>query len=111
MISFLSSCTDGIPRKAKTLAERLEYVFPGLGTPKNLGELQNICKTVLDIDEQGLDRLQRLYLEFLQHNRRAGLDTISLALRIPKTIILRDIEPGLLYRDLIEINSNGRMIK
>jgi Holliday junction resolvasome RuvABC ATP-dependent DNA helicase subunit len=110
MINYLATCTDGVPRRAKILTDRLRYIFNVTGIPRNLQELQQICSSILNIDDRGLDRLQRLYLDYITRTRRAGIDSISLALRIPKTVILRDIEPGLLYRGLIEISSKGRTL-
>jgi Holliday junction resolvasome RuvABC ATP-dependent DNA helicase subunit len=110
-LRYLATCTDGIPRKVKILTDRLRYIFTNLGKPNNLQELESLCNQILSLDERGLDRLQREYLDYLNSCGKSSIDRISYALRIPKSIILRDIEPGLLYRNLIDISSKGRSIR
>lgn len=111
MLRYLATCTDGTPRKGKILTDRLRYIFSNIGKPRNLAELVDLCNQILSLDSDGLDRLQRSYLGYLSERGRASIDSISYALRIPKSIILRDIEPGLLYRNMIEITSRGRNIR
>lgn len=111
MLNYLGLCTDGVPRKAKILSDRLNYIFLNKNIPRSLRELQSLCQDILGISSNGLDRLQNMYMDYLRIVDRAGIDSISASLRIPKTIILRDIEPGLIYRNLIEITSRGRTIK
>jgi len=111
MLNYLGVCTDGVPRKAKILSDRLNYIFKNRSVPRSLRELQNLCQEILGISSNGLDRLQNMYIDYLRVVDKAGIDSISASLRIPKTIILRDIEPGLIYHNMIEITSRGRMIK
>ena len=111
MLDYLALCTDGVPRRAKILSDRLNYIFINRGVPINLNQLQNLCQDILGINSSGLDRLQEMYLDYLRMVGKSGIDSISASLRIPKTVILRDIEPGLIYRNLIDITSRGRMIK
>jgi Holliday junction resolvasome RuvABC ATP-dependent DNA helicase subunit len=50
------------------------------------------------------------YLNFLRENGRAGLTTLVNVLQIPRQVIINEIEPFLLRKNLIQITSRGRVI-
>lgn len=95
----------GVPRVTKTLCQRIEYIY------RNGGEtdINKIIEDVMDINESGLNKLDRIYLEFLRRaGGRASLELISYGTGIDRTTIMRDIEPGLIFSEKIKITSKGR---
>jgi Holliday junction resolvasome RuvABC ATP-dependent DNA helicase subunit len=105
------SLTCTFPREIKVLCDRLTYIFERLLVPKNEEELNNILQTVIGINDAGLNRLERNYLEYLESvGGQASLNVLSYGLGIDKTSLLRDIEPSLIYKKLIKITSRGRSL-
>ena len=67
----------------------------------------------LDVDEFGLDSLDRKYLKTIvekYHGGPVGLETISAVLSEQKDMIEEVIEPYLLQKGLIERSKRGRLI-
>ncbi len=95
------------PRVARNITERLIIIFKRSGIPTTTEEVRNILRNVLQI-EDGLNPLHRRYLEYLSKVKRASLDSISFATRIDKKTILKEVEPVLIDKNLIFINSKGR---
>ena len=96
-----------VPRIIVKLCQRLIYIFNYYGIPDNDDLFRYIFEDVINIHD-GLDNEQRRYIEFIRKVNTASLDLISASINIDKDTIKRDIEPGLIYRNLISITSRGR---
>jgi len=96
------------PRVLVKLCQRLSILFSNYGVPTNEHDFTNIFEGILNI-RNGLDSEQARYMQFLSSVPSASLDLISNAIRIDKATIMRDIEPGLIYKRLITISSRGRI--
>jgi Holliday junction resolvasome RuvABC ATP-dependent DNA helicase subunit len=101
---------DSNPRKIVNLCIRLQTVFMKYRFPDSKEGLISILADILNIKD-GLDIQQQTYLETLKTFSHVSLDTLASVLGYNKETIKYEIEPGLLYRGLIEINSKGRSIK
>ena len=110
--NFLDILVQGVkrnPRIAKLTAIRISAILSKLGVPENEKEFRKILEEYLTIDSDGLDILDRKYLEYLRKvGGRSSLQNISFGTRIDSPTILRDIEPNLLLRSIIKITSKGR---
>jgi Holliday junction resolvasome RuvABC ATP-dependent DNA helicase subunit len=100
---------NGVPRIAKNISQRLLMIIMNKGIPDET-ELLRIINEVFQLQD-GLDYRHRTYINFLQHAKVASLDLISYATKLDKATILREIEPVLIYKDLISISSRGRKWK
>jgi Holliday junction resolvasome RuvABC ATP-dependent DNA helicase subunit len=96
------------PGVTKTVCQRLSYVFARDGIPDE-ERLENILNEVLGIKNK-LTELDMRYLAALKILGQASLDRISIYSRIPKTVVLRDIEPYLLEQGIISVGSRGRKL-
>jgi Holliday junction resolvasome RuvABC ATP-dependent DNA helicase subunit len=105
----IAELSRGNPRYAVKLCERLGYVFRNLYKPSSLAEVNTILLTILNINEDGLNELDRAYLDYLNRaGGRASLASIIGGTGLDRSTIMRDIEPGLLYMRRIKITSRGR---
>lgn len=102
--------TRNNPRVAKIICERLQYIFNNYLVPKSVEELETILNNILYIREDGLNRQDDLYLDFLRRTGICSLETLSRGTGLDKETIQREIEPFLLYSGLIKITSRGRII-
>ena len=101
----------GNPRVAKRICERLEYVFRSYIIPEDLETLREILEEVLYIKEKGLNRLDEIYLEYLEEvGGRASLLSLISGTKIDRITILTEIEPLLINQNLIEVTSRGRIL-
>jgi Holliday junction resolvasome RuvABC ATP-dependent DNA helicase subunit len=98
---------NGNPRIAKQIISRLYNLFSTYGTPRDYHDITYLIENILQIQD-GLNLEHRRYLDFLKSAKTASLDLISLSTRIDKSTIRRDIEPVLIYKNLIKITSKGR---
>jgi Holliday junction resolvasome RuvABC ATP-dependent DNA helicase subunit len=104
----LATYARGNPRVAKVLAMRLSLYFHKEGTPQDVEKLRQVLEDVFQISEGGFTNFDRQYLSFLAKVGKAGLDTISRVLMIPKGTLEREVEPFLIRKGLIRITSRGR---
>jgi len=97
------------PRIAKQLCQRLDYVFSNYGVPSNIEMLDYLVEEVLGVSKDGLNSMDRRYLDFLRTSGgRASITLISNMLRIDRDTLLRDVEPHLIHLGYIKITSRGR---
>lgn len=109
MIEIIAKRVKGNPRIAKIICARLEYVFSSVGVPDNIDELIYILENILQIDENGITELDRIYLNYLKScGGLAGVNTLINGTHIDKETIMEEIEPNLLNLGLIQITSRGR---
>jgi Holliday junction resolvasome RuvABC ATP-dependent DNA helicase subunit len=107
-IEIIASRCKNIPRLAKIICTRLSYVFNNLGVSKNVEELESYLSNILSIQKNGLNELDRRYLEYLSIVKRSSLQNIIINTRIDKETIMTEIEPYLIFLNLIKITSKGR---
>ena len=104
----IATYARGNPRVAKVLAKRLSLYFRQEGTPRDVEELRQVLEDTFQISQGGFTNFDKQYLDFLAKNGKAGLDTISRVLMIPKGTLEREVEPFLIRKGLIRITSRGR---
>lgn len=101
----------GIPRRVKLISERVSLFLNQQNLTKASNE--NIVRAIeefLNIRD-GLTEFDIRYLEFLENaGGLASLNLIVNSVRIPKEVIVKEIEPYLVNRGLIEIGSKGRRL-
>lgn len=108
---ILLTVTSKIPRQMKMLCTRLKYIFSTYGVPATSEEFLQLLSDILDLDPRGYNTMQRRYLEYLASiGGQASINTIANGLRIPKSTLLREVEPRLLYDKKLMINSKGRIL-
>ena len=75
-------------------------------------DLQVVDKVfeILCVDNNGLTKRDRIYLDYLAETGQCGLDTLEAYLNIPKRDIKDKLEPWLLRQNLILRQSSGRTI-
>lgn len=105
-IELIYKNCNGIPRTAKSISQRLTMIIKNRGIP-TYQELEEIIENVFQLKD-GLDYRHRIYLDFLQKAKIASLDLISYATKLDKATIRREIEPVLIYKNMIQISSRGR---
>lgn len=106
LIERIASFSDN-PRRIKKLCDRFQYIFRNVFVPKSNDDLTKLLEKI-NIDEDGFNSLEKRYLNYLEKMGRASLSTISVATGIHRDMILTEIEPHLLYKNLIKISSRGR---
>ena len=103
----------GTPRVAGRLLRRVRDI---LSVSKNNiidHKFAENALSQLDVDESGLDAIDRKYLKIIiekYHGGPVGLDTLSATLSEQKDMIEEVIEPYLLQRGLIQRSSRGRFV-
>lgn len=96
---------------------------PRIALNRNLQQCWNVCTSqsrniitindvyqafeLLQVDELGLDELERRYLRILQQNGPTALNVISSKLALPSQTIKNVLEPYLLQEGLIEKNKSS----
>lgn len=65
---------------------------------------------LLGIDGDGATEQDKEYLEYLRHNKTAGLDTLAGYLQVDKQELTKNIEPFLLQKGWLKIQSRGRSL-
>lgn len=110
-VKELVKCSGTNPRLAKSMLSAI-YNYELAGNPK-IKTTKQLTETLSNIYgiQDGLNVLQRRYLEFLRGAESASLDLISYVLRVDKMTVRRDIEPILIERNLIGIGARGRYIR
>lgn len=99
----------GMPRKLKQISKRLSFYFIQTYIPKSFSLFKKRVDDFLNI-KNGLTLLDTQYVEFLKNkgNKRASLLLIVNGTKIPKSLILEEIEPYLISKNILEITSKGR---
>lgn len=111
IVEVLLKVTSKVPRQMKMICTRLQYVFRTYGVPNNSETFLELLSNILDIDARGYNPMQRRYLEYLNTiGGSASITTISNGLRIPRSTLLREVEPRLLYDKKLFISSKGRTL-
>lgn len=108
MITEIASRCKLVPRNAKVLCERLTYTFSNRGIPKSIEEMKDILENILQIKSGGLTNLDLRYINYMERVGRSSLQNICNSIGADKETVMTEIEPFLLYKNLIRITSRGR---
>jgi holliday junction DNA helicase RuvB len=103
----------GTPRIATRLLRRVRD-FAAVDGAKSIDrEAADRALRRLEVDEMGLDALDRRYMKLIAENfggGPVGIETISAALSEPRDAIEEIVEPFLLQQGLIQRTPRGRML-
>ena len=108
MLQLVCESANKNPRKINNLCYRLNAISNKIPL-NNLEELNYVIEKIIGIVD-GLDPMCLRYLEILERLSTSSLENISRICGISKTTIQQEIEPILLYKNLISITSKGRSI-
>jgi Holliday junction DNA helicase RuvB len=103
----------GTPRIAGRLLRRVRDFASVSGEPEVTRASADRALTLLDVDELGLDAMDRRYLSAIATNYAGGpvgVETMAAALSEPRDAIEEIIEPYLLQQGFIQRTPRGRML-
>lgn len=103
----------GTPRIAGRLLRRVRDFAEVAAVPVVDAGIADAALTRLEVDEKGLDQLDRRYLDQIAHNfggGPVGIETIAAALSEPRDAIEDIIEPFLIQQGLIQRTPRGRIL-
>ncbi len=103
----------GTPRVAGRLLRRVRDFAGVAGTKKIDAEAADSALNRLEVDELGLDSMDRRYLNWIAKNYGGGpvgADTIAAALSEQRDVIEEVIEPYLLQQGLLDRTPRGRVL-
>ena len=103
----------GTPRIATRLLRRVRDFAAVEGVPSIDAVAADRALRRLEVDELGLDALDRRYMKLIAENYAGGpvgIETISAALSEPRDAIEEIVEPFLLQQGLIQRTPRGRML-
>lgn len=103
----------GTPRIAGRLLRRVRDFAMVANADVIDAKLADLALTRLDVDNLGLDSLDRRYLEMIAHNFSGGpvgIETIAAGLSEPRDAIEDIIEPYLLQQGFIQRTARGRVL-
>ena len=103
----------GTPRVAGRLLRRVRDILSVSNSKTIDQKFADNALTQLDVDQSGLDAIDRKYLNVIIEKYQGGpvgLDTLSAILSEQKDMIEEVIEPYLLQRGLIQRSSRGRFV-
>ncbi|MEZ6055130.1 MAG: Holliday junction branch migration DNA helicase RuvB [Planctomycetaceae bacterium] len=106
--------SQGTPRKANNLLMRTRD-FATLQHPEGTitTEIATDALRILEIDELGLERQDRRYLEIIMDvfgGGPAGVQAIAHSMSVPADTLEDDVEPFLLRSGLVQRTPRGRMV-
>jgi len=103
----------GTPRIAGRLLRRVRDFAVVAGDPEVTRKVADRALTLLNIDDAGLDQMDRRYLDMVGVNFSGGpvgIETIAAALSEPRDAIEDIIEPYLLQQGFLQRTPRGRML-
>ena len=110
-LSLIASRSRGTPRIANRLLRRVRDFALVAGAHKISSAEANAALTLYEVDEQGLDRLDREVLKVLAirfAGRPVGLSTLAIAVGEEQDTIEAVVEPFLVRKGLIARTPRGR---
>lgn len=109
LLDYLIEVSASNPRVLKGYCSKINIINRNL-TNSTLVEFKAFMKEVFGIKD-GLDEMCSRYLETLRSlGGRASIGTIATQLRVDENSIKFYIEPVLLFKNLIQISSKGRIL-
>lgn len=111
-LAVIANASRGTPRIANRLLRRVRDYSQVHEHPVISPEVATSALEVYEIDANGLDRMDRNYLEILSEavDRPVGLNTLSMRLGEESDTIESVVEPYLMRLGLIERTQKGRQI-
>jgi|TARA_R110002126_G_scaffold13118_1_gene56204 Holliday junction DNA helicase RuvB len=109
----IANRSRGTPRIAGRLTRRVRDFASVAGAKLVTAKIADGALQRLEVDAQGLDSMDRLYLTGIAENYGGGpvgVDTIAAALSEERDVIEDVIEPYLLQKGLIQRTPRGRML-
>jgi Holliday junction DNA helicase RuvB len=103
----------GTPRIAGRLLRRVRDFASVAGAPSVTREVADKALRQLEVDDAGLDALDRRYMSVIAHNYGGGpvgVETIAAALSEPRDALEEIIEPFLIQQGFIQRTPRGRML-
>ena len=103
----------GTPRIAGRLLRRVRDFAAVAGEEAITSEIADRALLALDVDERGLDSLDRRYLSVIAQNFAGGpvgIETISAALSEPRDAIEDIVEPYLIQQGFLQRTPRGRLL-
>ena len=103
----------GTPRVAGRLLRRVRDIVAVKGESLITKEEADAALTRLEVDQRGLDQMDRRYLKSLAENYGGGpvgIETLSAAISESRDSLEEVIEPYLLQMGLIQRTPRGRML-
>jgi len=103
----------GTPRIAGRLLRRVRDFAHAAGAETITREIADRSLKALDVDESGLDTLDRRYLRQIAENfggGPVGIETISAALSEPRDAIEDIVEPYLIQQGFVQRTPRGRLL-
>ena len=111
--SEIAKRSRGTPRIAGRLLRRVrDFVLVGGKTEIDKAEADNALSK-LDIDENGLDAIDRNYLRILAEKYNGGpvgVETIAASLADQRDVVEEVIEPFLIQKNLVDRTPRGRVL-
>lgn len=110
--SELAARSRGTPRIANRLLKRVRDYAQVKGNGKITADLVNHALEMMEVDESGLDKVDRQILEALIHKFNGGpvgLDTIAAVLSEDRGTIEDVVEPYLLQQGFLKRTKSGRV--
>ncbi len=108
-LTLIVNCTKLNPRIANNLIKRI-YDFCLVDNISNITfEYLNLIFQKLNIFENGITEIDKIYLEMLQ-NGPYSLKTMQQLTNYPLNMIINKIEPNLLKNDYIKKTNKGRIL-
>jgi Holliday junction DNA helicase RuvB len=110
----LASRSRGTPRIANRLLRRVHDFSLVAGMTEITREIADRALTQMGVDIQGLDALDRRYLDYIRDNYAGGpvgIDTIAAGLSESRDTLEDQVEPFLMRAGYIVRTSRGRMLK
>ena len=110
---LLASRANGVPRAAITLFQRAVDVYLStMDAPVHIDyQTASEMLTLIEVDENGLDRSMRAYLKALVvSNGRLSIQALASVLQNDQDSLLRIVEPVLMRRGFVIRTSGGREI-
>lgn len=109
-LDYIIKCGSGNPRICLSLSRRIESLLKSGGDISSIQKFIYFIESMMGIKD-GLDTVAQRYIDVLTSlGGIASIDTLSMMLHVDKATIRSQVEPGLMYRNLIRISSKGRLL-
>lgn len=105
VLTQISNIAFGIPRIAKKYIDDLST----FGQNISINELNKLLE-LLETDTNGLNKIHRQILTYINIRKQAGASSIANSVGIPLQVYMEVYEPALLYKEYIMQGSRGRIL-
>lgn len=110
--SYLQSLSNRLskPREVTVNCTKLFFIFKSKGVPKTQEEFESLLENILGINEEGYTDAEINYIKLLRSLGNASINTLALTLNIPRQVLIEEIEPKLIRKNILRISSKGRIL-